>query len=105
MNRSSEVFLQEVELVAAVEHIATDEAAYLVMMLHVMAMARHIPPELRTALASAVVMHFDPGSDDRPVEPYRGQCWEYLDRKNGTSTAIGDRTDVAVRALICSCGM
>ena len=29
------------------------------------------------------------------------ECWNYLDRKNQSSTLIGDREDQALRGLIC----
>ena len=71
------------------------------MTLCVMAMAAHVPDNLRPALQVAVSRWYVGASVATPWEPFRIACWSYLDQSNGDSVTIVDQTDIAVRALIC----
>ena len=44
---------------------------------------------------------FAPSPVDRPLAGLAAECWSYLEAKNGNSTTVADREDVAVRTLLC----
>lgn len=96
--------MRAVDQFADVHELSQPDAALRVMTLCVMAMATHVPDHLRPALQAAVERWYVGTSAATIWEPFRIACWQYLDEKNGNSTTIADRTDIAVRALICVLG-
>lgn len=81
--------------------VSEGTAAMAVMMLATMAMAGEIPAELRPALADAQERWISGRIPARTLEVWRVECWKFLESKNGNSTAVVDREDLAIRALIC----
>ena len=86
---------------AAARGVSDGTAAMFLMTLGVMAMAGHIPEPLRPAVVEASARWFAALEGPGLLEPARVACWKYLESKNGNSTAISDKTDIAVRGLIC----
>lgn len=72
-----------------------------VMAIVVMAMAGEIPESLQSAFMSATQRWYAGQSTLGSLQSASVACWEYLEAKNGSSTEINDRSDIAVRALIC----
>ncbi len=72
-----------------------------VMTLGAMAMARELPAALRPALAAASTRWYVGSCDGGSLETARIDSWRFLEDKNGDSTTIADRVDLAVRSLIC----
>lgn len=97
-------FIKAVDWFAELHQVPESDAALRVMVLCVMAMAADVPTELRPALQAAVGRWYVGTAAVAPWEPFRLACWQHLDDKNGNSTTIADRTDTAVRALICVLG-
>ena len=87
--------------VAAEQSVTEGVAAMWLMSVAAMAMAADIPATLRPAMAAAVSRWYANAVDQPSLEPARVACWRFLDAKNGNSTTIDDRIDVAVRTLIC----
>jgi hypothetical protein len=98
---SYEELRSEVARLAAVRGVSDGTAAMFLMTLSVMAMARHIPEPLRPGLVEASARWFAGLEGIGSLQPARVACWKYLEAKNGNSTSVTDKTDVAVRGLIC----
>lgn len=101
MNVSHAALLAETNRLAEASGIGIGVAALKVMTLGVMAMARELPESLRYALALACERWYAGATDAASLQAASVDCWDFLEAKHGTSTVIADRTDAAVRALIC----
>lgn len=72
-----------------------------IMTLKTIAMAKDLPDELREDLAAAARRWLTSESPLLSMEVARVAAWRFLEAKNSGSTTSMERTDVAVRALIC----
>ena len=91
----------KVRRVAAEQGVTEGPAAMWLMTVAAMAMAADIPVTLRSAMAAGVSRWYAGDVGQASLESARVACWQFLDAKNGNSTTIDDRVDVAVRTLIC----
>ena len=99
MNSTPDLFA-EVEQVAATSNCDSADASMQVMCIRTLEMTKAVPPGLRPALVDSA-SRWLVGNETPSLEPARVACWQFLEGKNGNSTTINDREDVAVRALIC----
>ena len=90
-----------VRRLALMQGVNDGVAAMFTMMVGVMAMATSIPDSLRSAAVEAGARWFAGLDKPGSLEPARVACWNFLEAKNGNSTTVADRTDIAVRGLIC----
>ena len=77
------------------------QAAMLTIVLEVLALAGHVPTELRRTVVAAATRWYLGVSGGEALEPMRVACWQYLERRHGNSTTVTDLTDLSVRGLIC----
>ena len=90
-----------VDAVTTVEGVSETAAAMWVMVVEVLALAEFVPADLREALLDAARRWYLRSSEVPPLESWRVASWRFLQTKHGNSTAVSDRVDIAVRALIC----
>jgi hypothetical protein len=65
--------------------------------------ARDLPPQLLEQVPDVVGMWRQGTVDAARLTDVRVACWQFLEAKHGTSTAITDDEDRAVRLLVCAC--
>lgn len=102
MNFTYENLRAEVLEVAGAQDLTAGESAMYVMTRLVATMAPDLPQGLRGALAAAGSRWLDRSAVAVPLEQFRVSAWEFLDAR-GTSLTPRDRSDIAVRALVCVC--
>lgn len=100
MTDSGSALWDEATLLAREEGLPFYDAAHIVMTMSTLALARVVPSSLRSALVAACARWLGDVRVDS-LEAERVACWVFLEEKHGTSTAIVDPEDVAVRAMIC----
>jgi hypothetical protein len=76
-------------------------AAMYTMTVGVMAMAAAVPDPLKVAAIDAGARWFAGLGEGESFERARVACWKFLEDRNGSSSVVVDRTDIAVRGLIC----
>jgi hypothetical protein len=101
MSTSYERLRLEIEVHARKEVVSEPVAAMTVMLLEVLGMARYFPQSLRSPLVLACQRWLLLSSPAPLLEPARVAAWSFLQEKNGSSTMVKDRVDIAVRLLIC----
>jgi hypothetical protein len=92
---------RDADAVTTTEGISSTAAAMWVMVVQALAMAAHVPIELRQALVAASARWYTRDCDPPRLEEWRVASWRFLQAKHGNSTTVIDLSDVAVRALIC----
>lgn len=102
MSTTYERLWTEVVETAAARGVTVGESAMRVMTALVTSMADDLPPSLHGALLAAVNRWVDPTEPLLPLQHWRLSGWQFLDAR-GTSLFPRDRSDLAVRALICVC--
>lgn len=89
------------DAVALSNGISEPSAAMWVMTVEIMKLAESLPHELRQALVDVCQHWYVPSQATASLEAWRVRCWQFLEAKNGNSSSVVDRSDVAVRGLIC----
>ncbi|MFT3943631.1 MAG: hypothetical protein QM705_07385 [Ancrocorticia sp.] len=100
MSISYEAFDEAIECRAIREGVPIGTAAMRTFALAAMAVAVDIPESLRPGLVAGLNRWFVGMGSGESLMSHRIAAWEYLEQKNGSSGAIVDDVDRAVRILI-----